>query len=441
MFSKSCVGLELSRNLRMALMSGRAGKYRLQKNFEIPDFASMADEQRRETVSALIKKHAIQAGHVYLMLPSDQGIVRQMDLPVEVKSKLRSVIELQIESFSPWPASEVYWECTAAEPPKGAKSVVVSVAIAPKTAVDPWIEFFKSVGLPLSGCLLASLALSQGLSSFIQDRPAIVLNCDQDAVDGVLVSGGRFAHRTVRGDSPDSMVQSVVQTLSSTMRVPADKLALVCEGAGAGSVFPDLAPVAFPPPRDFEAVSIPGFGAMAAALAGFYSRTSGNVLPARLQYRTSRLRFIPTYVLSTLLFLVCGALLLRDTYQTYVYSKEVDAAITAVTPAVRELARQETELNGLLEKERVLFSDIGKPDAMADVMAELTRVMPRDSWLAGYSLQNNALTLTGYADRATDVQKLLEDSSLFRDVQFSSPITKEDAKDRFVIRAVLEEVQ
>src|SRR5262245_34510618 len=143
MFSKSCVGLELSRNLRMALMSGRGGKYRLQKNFEIPDFASMADEQRRETVSALIKKHAIQAGDVYLMLSSDQGIVRQMDLPVEVKSKLRSVIELQIESLSPWPASEVYWECAAAEPAKGAKSVVVSVAIAPKTAVDPGIDSFQ----------------------------------------------------------------------------------------------------------------------------------------------------------------------------------------------------------------------------------------------------------------------------------------------------------
>jgi Tfp pilus assembly protein PilN len=110
-------------------------------------------------------------------------------------------------------------------------------------------------------------------------------------------------------------------------------------------------------------------------------------------------------------------------------------------PAVKELGRQETELNGLLEKERMLFSDVGKPDPMADVMAELTRVMPRDSWLAGCSLQGNALTLTGYSDRATDVQKLLEDSSLFRDVQFSSAITKEDSKDRFVIRAVLEEVQ
>jgi Tfp pilus assembly protein PilN len=283
--------------------------------------------------------------------------------------------------------------------------------------------------------------LSQGLSSLIQDRPAIALNCDRDAVDGVLVSGGRFAHRMVRGDSPDSMVQAVVQTLSSAMRVPADKLALVCEGADAGSVFPDLVPVAFPPPRDFDAVAIPGFGAIAAALAGFYSRTSANVLPAALQYRTSQLRLIPTYVLSVLLFLVCGALLLRDTYQTYVFSKEVDAAITAITPAVRELGRQETELNGLLEKERVLFSDIGKPDPMADVMTELTRVMPRDSWLAGYTLQGNALTLTGYSERATDVQKLLEDSSLFRDVQFSSPITKEDGKDRFVIRTVLEEVQ
>jgi hypothetical protein len=293
----------------------------------------------------------------------------------------------------------------------------------------------------LSGCLLAPLALSQGLSSFIQDRPAIVLNCERDTVDGVLVSGGRFAHRMVRGDSPDSTVQTVVQTLSSAMRVPADKLALVCEGADAGSVFPELVPVTFPPPRDFEAVAIPGFGAIAAALAGFYSRTAANVLPAALQYRTSQLRLIPTYVLSVLLFLVCGALLLRDTYQTYVYSKEVDAAITAITPAVKELGRQETELNGLLEKERALFSNIGKPDPIADVLAELTRVMPRDSWLAGYTLQGNTLTLTGYSDRATDVQKLLEDSSLFRDVQFSSPITKEDGKDRFVIRTVLEEVQ
>jgi general secretion pathway protein L len=59
------------------------------------------------------------------------------------------------------------------------------------------------------------------------------------------------------------------------------------------------------------------------------------------------------------------------------------------------------------------------------VLETLSRVLPDGVWLTEVSLVGNALTIDGYADDATAVVALIEDSPLFGEARFRAPSTRE----------------
>src|ERR1051326_1140226 len=134
------LGIEISaKDLRVALVQRGFGKLRLLKTDEISGFADMPVEEQKTAIAGLIKKHKISANRVFLTLPRDQGIVRQIEFPAEVRDNLKSAVELQIEALCPWPAEEIYWDFAFREPRAGA-AIIVTVVAMPRTNLDPWIE-------------------------------------------------------------------------------------------------------------------------------------------------------------------------------------------------------------------------------------------------------------------------------------------------------------
>ena len=53
---------------------------------------------------------------------------------------------------------------------------------------------------------------------------------------------------------------------------------------------------------------------------------------------------------------------------------------------------------------------------------ELVRVLPLDTWLSAISLQEGAVTITGFSGSASEIQRLIEESPLFEDAEFASPL-------------------
>ena len=68
---------------------------------------------------------------------------------------------------------------------------------------------------------------------------------------------------------------------------------------------------------------------------------------------------------------------------------------------------------------------------------ELTLTIPMDSWLSDftYKTSNNKVNLSGYAISASKLIPILEESKLFENVKFTSPITtdKRSGKEKFRI--------
>ena len=75
-----------------------------------------------------------------------------------------------------------------------------------------------------------------------------------------------------------------------------------------------------------------------------------------------------------------------------------------------------------------------------NIMKELTTILPKTVWLTRTRITEETVEIEGYAGAATEILTKLEQSPLFKKVEFTSP-TIRDAKmnlDRFVVKMEIE---
>src|SRR5262249_339317 len=130
----------------------------------------------------------------------------------------------------------------------------------------------------------------------------------------------------------------------------------------------------------------------------------------------------------------------RAPYQTLAYADRLDLEIHRLSPQVKNVSAQETELDKWNRRSTMLNAQFQNRDASLEALRELSRILQPDTWISSYSYQDSTISLTGLAASAAQVQKALEDSPVFKDAQLASAITKDPSgKDRFSIRVSLEQ--
>src|SRR5262245_2514271 len=231
---KNALGIEICGNdLRFAITRSHFGKLRLIALHRIPDFMTLNDEERANAVRKIAKNHHLPTNRVYLTIPRNQGIVRQVDLPVELGQKLADVVKIQVETFSPWPIDEVFWDFAYEARKTGQRLTTVTIAIVPRTLLEPWIKFFTSVGLPLSGATLSSLAYAHGANTFWKNSSvSLILHQEATYTEGIALNAGRVAALTVT-DNANKDAKVVIDRLLAVAKLPsAENSRVVVCGAG-----------------------------------------------------------------------------------------------------------------------------------------------------------------------------------------------------------------
>ena len=442
-FFRNSTGLEIGEtDLTVAVTRGTFGKMRLMSIHRLEGFIALGEEDRRKAVQELFKTRKIPSSNVYLSVPRDQGIVRQIQLPADVKRKLPEIVKLQVDTLSPWPAEEVYWDFASETPKKDQKLMTVTIVIIPRTQLDPWITFFKTIGVPLSGATLSSVAQGHGISALWDTAtPTIVLRREPSGTEGILVHNSRLGAFTGPSTEGSIPLENLVDRLLTTAKVSSSEGSrlIVCGAADSEALQANPAL----PLEDATPESVQSFGPIAASLLPFKQTAfKSNLIPEDLRYRESRRRLIPAFALGILAILMGAALLLREPYQNTVYASQLDAEIKKISPKVKEVGEQEKELNQLLQRYRGLTSQMQNRDYVLETLGEVARILPNSTFLASYSYQDGTITVSGFAQSASEVQKLLESNELFKGVEFTNSVTREPSgKDRFTLKMVLENVK
>jgi Tfp pilus assembly protein PilN len=265
------------------------------------------------------------------------------------------------------------------------------------------------------------------------------LRLEETYTEGVVVNGSHIAALTVPPADAPGVTKALMDRLLSAAKLPSAEGSrfVLCGGISDPASLEENPRL---PIENVKPQSTADFGAIATALLPLKeSLFKSNLVPPAQRYHESQLRLIPTYVLGLFVICVGLALVAREPYQNVAYASRLDTEIRKIAPQVSEVARQEAELNQLSTRSRALAAALQTGDYNLEAVRELARILPVTAFLASYGYQSGTITISGFAQSASEIQSLLENSSMFKGVEFTNAVTREaNGKDRFTLKMLVE---
>ncbi len=150
-----------------------------------------------------------------------------------------------------------------------------------------------------------------------------------------------------------------------------------------------------------------------------------NLLPAdkqRQRNRFSRLLIIALAVISSLLL---AALLLMPVVTGQNQVDELTRQINALAQQTLQVQQQHRQMDQLLDQTEQLVELKQAQPFLNRVLNELTRLLPDNTWLSHFKFKQGKIQIQGQSGAASSLIETLENSPLFENVRFVSPLTQD----------------
>jgi len=167
-----------------------------------------------------------------------------------------------------------------------------------------------------------------------------------------------------------------------------------------------------------------------------------NLIPSqfRLKKKRSKKKILAAAVV-VLFFFIGGAYFISNIIKMNTQLVILDEQLSELKLQVQTIEDLQKETDKI-EQFSGVIKNIRKNDiSKIDILEELTQIMPLDSWLTDltYTEEGRKVKISGYAISASKLIPILEESKLFENVKFTSPITidKKEKKERFRIEMIV----
>ncbi len=197
---------------------------------------------------------------------------------------------------------------------------------------------------------------------------------------------------------------------------------------------------------DIKGVAVNGLASsVGACFSGFGIGTYGiNLLPHKMEYRGKRIAPLTTKIfLVLILFLIIG-IFTTGIVKEKKFLTEMEETLKKNEPAVKELEKLSADIS-VLEKRSGFLRNVKENEITLEILAELTSVLPKDSWITNLDFKGinfretkkagGKLIISGYAASSSSLIPLLEDSPFFEKVEFVGPIKKTKDREQFKLSA------
>lgn len=141
-------------------------------------------------------------------------------------------------------------------------------------------------------------------------------------------------------------------------------------------------------------------------------------------------------IVTLVLLVVAIALPIR---KQMVIVEELDADIAIVRAKAEESLQLRERLAFMSNEASFLAEARNSRPTMVEVLAELTNLIPDHSHIAQLKISDGSIDLNGFADKASDLLAILDQSSMFESPKFKSSVTRDQksGKERFQISVEL----
>jgi Tfp pilus assembly protein PilN len=407
-------------------------------------------------VSAFVRETGVEPTAVHLCLSRQELLLNRLVLPAAARESLGQVLEYEIERVIPLPRDEVFYDYQLRESgDREAGRLAVLVLCVPQRVVRQYVGALEVVGMRPKAVVVAAGALGDYVAfcrGALEAPTALLLQTGAERELALFLGGRLIASHALRpgtAATQDAVMALCRRDLGEVFHASEGPIDLLVAGGPSSDGSAETADAAT---HDLRRLSVerletpPGFvdaaepsllPAVGAALGAVREGVVGiNLLPEEHRPGFQEGLFVPlvlTVVVLVLTVIYGGSVILRDEMVRRTLAREVET----LEPQVKTVRAEETEVQQLQEQISVLTADEDR--RIVQFLRELTQKVPTDAYLTTMRFRNDRVEIDGFADRSSELIQVLEASSMFRSVKFTSPVTSgQGNKERFSIVAELE---
>jgi len=403
------VGIEIGRHdLTATAVRVRPSGTRVLGELIIQNFREQAAGDWGATYTRFLKK--IGLGHVAatVLLPRQELTVRQVSLPGVSDKDLDAAIRFEIDSLNPYSEEDV-----ACDYARIGHTASVVIGITRRATLEGYTALFSQAGLKVASFTFSAAAIYSALR--LHSAPPSDGFIAMEALEDEIEIYGESPTKPMLSARTEQSVDQARAFAIAELRMPPETETTALHDALSR---PLTAPADFDRSR-----SCLGYAA-ALSTACLRPALKVNLLPADQRRQTSRLRYVPTAVLATLVLAVFAAVIAYPRYADRQYLDQLHGQIQKLEPAARKAVALDRQINITRNRAQTLdnFRLHTKDDL--DALSELTQILAPPAWLNSFQLTRSAVAISGEAEQAAPLIKVMDGSRQFRSTSFAIPIGK-----------------
>jgi general secretion pathway protein L len=160
-----------------------------------------------------------------------------------------------------------------------------------------------------------------------------------------------------------------------------------------------------------------------------------NLLPEGLREKTANAPRLIYTALIAAVFLLLGAVVVMPVLFEYKSVNALQKKIDAIEKDAKGVKALQKEIDAMIDETRQLIAEKSAAPAVVDMLNTLSTLMKDDTWLTYAQYSDGHLQIQGQSPAASTLIGVLEDSELFANARFVSPVTqdKTSGRERFQI--------
>ena len=454
---RSHIAVSLEReNVSIVYLSRFASSFRVKKEntyyFIDEDYPSAHNVL--SSLSSFVEGVGLSAQTITLTLPKAWVVTKRWQLPRTIESEIALAIANEMDVITPFSSDEVYFDYQVLS--RDENNVYFLVAAVRRDRIQPYLDLLEENKFPVRIVTLNIAAFAIACTHIREEnnKEFIVSAIDKGEIEIAAVSEGNlpFIYSNIlKADEiedalqVEEMLNSASTALRSTetdiivdINLETSFLKYVLQDKFGSRVIPlDKLNTTALKLKQKKGGRLSAAGAAIDAL-----RTDSNGLNLLLSGKKEEKKesLILSLILVALLLALFGFNIYQPVYKGRMYIQALDEKIEVFKKDVDRVYKIK-ETNEKVSKEIQAINEFGQNAFLPlDILKELTRILPDDSWVTRLTIKDEYVDIEGYSDSATTLIVKLEESSLFTKASFSSPTIKDRRlnKDRYRIRAYVE---
>ncbi len=419
--------------------------------------ASPAQESENETillkeqVATFLKQNKIRNGHVFVSIPREEVVLREIQLPMVVEENLQQVLTYELDRYTPFSNGEAHFAFEITARNLNTNILTLLFAAVEKTHLQQYLDRLTLLGVTptaievTSTAMLGTLRQIRKLKNTSPTLPAplwVMIEIHETGYELIIAEGPQLRYTRSIPNINDLVLnlgEELARGLAAIKREKQDVREGILGQAGTqrehltpNSLAAHLGiPITSADPFDSEPMGLVGLG-----LHGLHTDMPAiNLLPQQAKPQSPQRRYGPTVTLVALL----GCLMVGYGAIEFINNRN---ALQDVNDQLRTLAPQISALTALQDEATAVEQQLKTLESLApnylgvlDVLKELTSIVPDQSWLTNLTYKGHSIVLTGKAKSSPAyLISLLEHSSIFYDVSFSEPVSGQEFRIQAKVR-------